>query len=73
MSDQRFTAEELRTRHQRLENNMRAAVQELVSEFERETGMDCERIDVRTCALAIIGQPERTVIESVSVRVGLGR
>ena len=73
MNEPKFTAEELRLRHERLGHNMRAAVQELVSEFERDTGLDVDRIDVRLGTMTTIGQPERTIIKGVSVRVGLGR
>lgn len=75
MSDQRFTADELRNKHADLQLALLRDIGQRVREFQRTTGLCVQSIDVELVRMRRIGEdaPAQMVVESVDVRVGLGR
>ena len=73
MSDQRFTAEELRRAHESLQDDLLHFIESRVHEFQCATGLDVQSISIRSESMERLGLPTRSIITGVDVRVGLGR
>lgn len=73
MSNQRFTAEELRRMHEELQIDLHRYIERRVHEFQCATGLDVQSVSIKSETLERVGLPTRSIITGVDVRVGLGR
>lgn len=66
------TAATIRAAHSSMEAAIAAAIREQVRIFERETGLEVQGVEVQLATLTSPAGRE-TLVDSVDVRVGLGR
>lgn len=59
--------EELHAREKKLEQDLCAANERLVSEFERDTGVYVSRVDVGIMLIETAGEPDKYTITGVNV------
>lgn len=59
--------EELHAREKKLEQDLCAANERLISKFREDTGIDVSRIDVGIELIQTAGEPDRYVITGVDI------
>ena len=58
---------ELQERRDKLQRDLCAANERIISEFEKDTGVYVSRIDVDISLIATVGEPDKYVITGVNV------
>lgn len=59
--------EELHAREKKLEQDLCAANERLISEFEKDTGVYVSRVDVDIALIETVGKPDRYIITGVNI------
>ena len=59
--------EELHAREKKLERDLCAANERLISEFERDTGVYVSRVDVDIALIETAGEPDKHIITGVNI------
>lgn len=59
--------EELHAREKKLEQDLCAANEKLISEFEKDTGVYVSHVDVGILLIETAGEPDRYVITGVNI------
>lgn len=62
-----MNTEDLHAREKKLEKDLCAANERLVSEFERDTGVCVSRVDVDIALIATVGEPDKYIITGVNI------
>lgn len=62
--------EELQAREIKLERDLCAANEKLISEFERDTGVYVSHVDVGIALIETAGEPDRYAITGVDIDTG---
>lgn len=59
--------EELHAREKKLEQDLCAANERLISEFEKDAGVYVSRVDVDMALIETVGKPDRYIITGVNI------
>ena len=58
---------EIREKREQLERDLYSANEKLISEFQKETGVNVGRVDVNLGLIETIGEPNRYIVMNVGV------
>lgn len=65
-----YTVAELKRLRNGLSNSLHAAVQSRVSQFQEDTGIPVEHIEVTLVDVSALGRPKRSFVHTVRVSFG---
>lgn len=62
-----ITIKQLQEKREQLERDLYSANEKLISEFQKETGVNISRVDVNLGLIETIGEPDKYIVMNVGV------